>query len=126
MLDVAQEGLITGEKATLLQAAWRRRNVQGKFQTAVQELMEINGLIEDIEKREEELKAKGKAEAAAVLEANKAKGQAGKDAAANAKAAREAKKEEGKAAARAKREADLAAQAEKAAAKKAKKAAAKK
>ena len=76
--------------------------------------------------RKEELKAKGKADAAAVLEANKARGQAGKDAAANAKAAREAKKEEGKAAARAKREADLAAQAEKAAAKKAKKAAAKK
>ena len=46
MLDVAQEGQITSEKATVLQAAWRRRNVQGKFQTAVQEMMEINGLIE--------------------------------------------------------------------------------
>ena len=76
--------------------------------------------------RKEELKAKGKAEAAAVLEANKARGQAGKDAAANLKAAKAAKKEEGKAAARAKREADLAAQAEKKAAKAAKKAAAKK
>ena len=76
--------------------------------------------------RKEELKAKGKADAAAVLEANKARGQAGKDAAANLKAAKAAKKEEGKAASKAKREADLAAQAEKAAAKKAKKAAAKK
>lgn len=56
VLDVAQEGQITSEKATVLQAAWRRRNVQGKFQTAVQEMMEINGLIEDIEKKEEELK----------------------------------------------------------------------
>ena len=46
VLDVAQEGQITSEKATVLQAAWRRRNVQGKFQTAVQEMMEINGLIE--------------------------------------------------------------------------------
>ena len=76
--------------------------------------------------RKEELKAQAKAEAAAVLEANKAKGQAGKDAAAATKASIEAKKDEKKAAARAKREADLAAQAEKAAAKKAKKAAAKK
>ena len=46
VLDVAQESQITGESATTLQAAWRRRNVQGKFQTAVQEMMEINGLIE--------------------------------------------------------------------------------
>merc|ERR1740138_1670722 len=45
-------------KATVLQAAWRRRNVQGKFQTAVQEMMEINGLIEDIERKEMELKVK--------------------------------------------------------------------
>ena len=58
VLDVAQEGQITGEKATVLQAAWRRRNVQGKFQTAVQEMLEINGLIEDIEKKEEELKVR--------------------------------------------------------------------
>ena len=58
VLDVAQEGQITGEKATVLQAAWRRRNVQGKFQTAVQEMMEINGLIEDIERKEMELKVK--------------------------------------------------------------------
>ena len=63
MLDVAQEGQIVSEKATVLQAAWRRRNVQGKFQTAVQEMMEINGLIEDIEKKEEELKAKQEATA---------------------------------------------------------------
>jgi len=58
VLDVAQMGQITSEKATVLQAAWRRRNVQGKFQTAVQEMMEINGLIEDIEKKEQELAAK--------------------------------------------------------------------
>ena len=42
VLDVAQEAQITSEKAVTLQAAWRRRNVQGKFQTAVQEMMEIN------------------------------------------------------------------------------------
>ena len=29
VLDVSQEGTITSEKATVLQAAWRRRNVQG-------------------------------------------------------------------------------------------------
>ena len=76
--------------------------------------------------RKEELKAKGKADAAAVLEANKARAQKGKDTAANLKAAKAAKKEEGKAAARAKQEADIAKQAEKKAAKAAKKAAAKK
>ena len=43
VLDVAQEVHVGGEKATVLQAAWRRRNTQGKFQTAVQEMMEING-----------------------------------------------------------------------------------
>jgi hypothetical protein len=55
VLDVAQELQLSSEKATVLQAAWRRRNVQGKFQTAVQEMMEINGLIEEIEVKEQEL-----------------------------------------------------------------------
>jgi len=58
VLDVATDLQVKTEKSTKLQAAWRRRNVQGKFQTAVQEMMEINGLIEDIEKREHEIKAK--------------------------------------------------------------------
>mmetsp|Transcript_68630 Transcript_68630/g.153140 ORF Transcript_68630/g.153140 Transcript_68630/m.153140 type:complete len:507 (-) Transcript_68630:883-2403(-) len=58
VLDVAQELQTTSSKATVLQAAWRRRNVQGKFQTAVQEIMEINGLIEGIEEKERELKDK--------------------------------------------------------------------
>ena len=31
VLDVSQEGTITSEKATVLQAAWRRRNVQGTY-----------------------------------------------------------------------------------------------
>ena len=53
--------------------------------------------------RKEELKAKAKAEAAAVLEANKAKGQAGKDAAAATKAPIEAQKDEKKAAKAAKK-----------------------
>jgi len=55
VLDVAQELQIGNEKSTILQAAWRRRNTQGKFQTAVQEMMEINGLIEDIEAKESAL-----------------------------------------------------------------------
>ena len=41
VLDVAQELQMTSGKATVLQAAWRRRATQGKFQTAVQEMMEI-------------------------------------------------------------------------------------
>jgi len=69
VLDVAQEGQITSDKATVLQAAWRRRNVQGKFQTAVQEMMEINGLIEDIERKEEELKAKQELSALSIEKA---------------------------------------------------------
>jgi len=66
LLDVVREDDLTATKATTLQAAWRRRNVQGKFQTAVQEMMEINGLIEDIERREEELKVKQDASAAQI------------------------------------------------------------
>jgi hypothetical protein len=56
VLDVANQVQADSSKATVLQAAWRRRNVQGKFQTAVQEMMEINGLIEGIEEKERELK----------------------------------------------------------------------
>jgi len=56
VLDVAQDLQMKSGKATALQAAWRRRNVQGKFQTAVSEIMEINGLIEGIEEKERELK----------------------------------------------------------------------
>lgn len=55
VLDAAQDKQKNGEKATVLQAAWRRRNVQGKFQQAVGEMMEINGLIEGLEEREKEL-----------------------------------------------------------------------
>lgn len=43
------------DKATLLQASWKRRSVQGKFQSAVGELMEINGLIEGIADKEKDL-----------------------------------------------------------------------
>jgi len=71
VLDVAQELQISSEKATTIQTNWRRRNVQGKFQTAVQEMMEINGLIEDIEKREEELKQKQEQTALAIEKAVK-------------------------------------------------------
>merc|ERR1740138_611464 len=56
-------------KATVLQAAWRRRNVQGKFQTAVQEMMEINGLIEEIEQKEMEIQAKQDATALQIEKA---------------------------------------------------------
>ncbi|KAL1514997.1 hypothetical protein AB1Y20_004068 [Prymnesium parvum] len=56
VLDVAQELQMTSGKATVLQAAWRRRNTQGKFQTAVQEILEINGIIEGIEEKERDLK----------------------------------------------------------------------
>lgn len=69
VLDVATELSQTSEKATVLQAAWRRRNAQGKFQTAVEEMMEINGLIEDIELRESELKAKQDATGLAIEQA---------------------------------------------------------
>ena len=55
VLEVADEVQVGSEKATVLQAAWRRRNVQGKFQTAVQEMMEINGIIEGVEEKEKEL-----------------------------------------------------------------------
>jgi hypothetical protein len=71
VLDVAQELQTSGEKAVVLQAAWRRRNVQGKFQTAVQEMMEINGLIEDIETKEKELKERQDQTALAIEEAMK-------------------------------------------------------
>ena len=40
VLDVAQES----EKSTVLQAAWRRRNVQGKFQVAVKEMPNLTGV----------------------------------------------------------------------------------
>jgi len=69
VLDVATELQQSSEKATVLQAAWRRRNVQGKFQTAVQEMMEINGLIEDIEAREVDLKVKQDETALAIEKA---------------------------------------------------------
>jgi len=55
VLDAAQEKQKLSEKSTRLQAAWRRRNVQGKFQTAVGDMCEINGLIEGLEDREREL-----------------------------------------------------------------------
>ena len=55
VLDAAQDKQKNGEKATVLQAAWRRRHVQGKFQSAVSEMMEINGLIEGLAEREKEL-----------------------------------------------------------------------
>jgi len=69
VLDVATDLQQGAEKATVLQAAWRRRNVQGKFQTAVQEMMEINGLIEDIEAKESELKVKQEETALAIEKA---------------------------------------------------------
>jgi len=68
VLDVATEMQQNAGKATVLQAAWRRRNVQGKFQTAVQEMMEINGLIEDIEARETDLMQKADATAAQIAD----------------------------------------------------------
>ena len=52
VIEVAEELQVGNEKSTILQAAWRRRNTQGKFQTAVQEMMEINGLLEEIEAKE--------------------------------------------------------------------------
>ena len=55
VLDAAQERQKSSDKATKLQAAWRRRNVQGKFQLAVNDMMEINGLIEGLEERERAL-----------------------------------------------------------------------
>lgn len=55
VLDAAQDIQKSSNKATVLQAAWRRRNVQGKFQTAVNEMMEVNGLIESLEEREKQL-----------------------------------------------------------------------
>ena len=39
----------------MLQAAWKRRSVQGKFQQTVGEMMEINGLIEGIQEMEKDL-----------------------------------------------------------------------
>merc|ERR1719230_528444 len=74
VLDVAQRMEQNKEKATVLQAAWRRRNVQGKFQTAVQEMMEINGLIEDIEEREKDLKLKQDETALAIEQAMSSSG----------------------------------------------------
>ena len=38
-----------------MQASWKRRSVQGKFQSAVGELMEINGLIEGLSDKERDL-----------------------------------------------------------------------
>ena len=69
VLDVADEIQIGNEKSTILQAAWRRRNTQGKFQTAVQEMMEINGLIESLEERVKDLKVQQDS-TAAKIEAN--------------------------------------------------------
>ena len=72
MLDVANTFVTSGDKATVLQAAWRRRNVQGKFQTAVQEMMEINGLIEGIAEKESELQEKQQVTALKIEMAMKA------------------------------------------------------
>lgn len=55
VLDAAQEKQGLSDKATLLQASWKRRSVQGKFQSAVGELMDINGLIEGIADKEKDL-----------------------------------------------------------------------
>eukprot|EP00908_Phaeocystis_cordata_P008984 Transcript_1970.p2 GENE.Transcript_1970~~Transcript_1970.p2 ORF type:complete len:380 (-),score=161.42 Transcript_1970:779-1918(-) len=55
VLDAAQEKQGKSEKATVLQAAWKRRSVQGKFQQTVGEMMEINGLIEGIQEMEKDL-----------------------------------------------------------------------
>ena len=72
VLDVANQLCKENEKTTVLQAAWRRRNVQGKFQTAVQEMMEINGLIEGIEEKESELKDKQSSTALKIEQAMRA------------------------------------------------------
>lgn len=63
VLDVAQEDQIMNAQTTKLQAQWRKRNTQGKFQTAVQEMMEINSLIDELEQREAELAEKQEATA---------------------------------------------------------------
>lgn len=47
----------TNDQATKLQAAWRKRAVQSKFQLAVGEMVELNGLIDGLSERERELKA---------------------------------------------------------------------
>jgi len=74
VLDVAKQLQVTSDQATVLQAAWRRRNIQGKFQVAVQQKMEIEGLIEEIEQREDEVKVKQEQTAAALETAMKSKG----------------------------------------------------
>ena len=56
VLDVAGEKVTHDEATKMIQKNFRRRNVQGKFQTAVQEMMEINGLLEDLTEKEAELK----------------------------------------------------------------------
>ena len=55
VLDAANDRVKGNDKATMLQAAWRRRNVQAKFQTAVGEMMEIDGLLEELSERERDL-----------------------------------------------------------------------
>ena len=69
MLDVAQYEHTGGEKATVLQAAWRRRNTQGKFQVAVQEMMEIQGLISEVEALAMDAKAKQEQSQSAIAAA---------------------------------------------------------
>mmetsp|Transcript_24836 Transcript_24836/g.51963 ORF Transcript_24836/g.51963 Transcript_24836/m.51963 type:complete len:509 (-) Transcript_24836:455-1981(-) len=69
VLNAAQDVQKSTEQATRLQAAWRRRNVQGKFQAAVNELMEVNGLIEGLEERERELSERQERTALKIEEA---------------------------------------------------------
>jgi len=73
VLDVAKGLQVTSDQATVLQAAWRRRNTQGRFQVLVQQKMEIEGLIEELEVREQEVAAKQE-QTAAQLEAAMKKG----------------------------------------------------
>mmetsp|Transcript_35853 Transcript_35853/g.117981 ORF Transcript_35853/g.117981 Transcript_35853/m.117981 type:complete len:297 (-) Transcript_35853:58-948(-) len=68
VLDAAQDKQQKGDKVTVLQAAWRRRNVQGKFQQTVSEMMEINGLIEGLAEREKELEEEAAAWEAKQME----------------------------------------------------------
>ena len=55
VLDAANDRVKGNDKATMLQSAWRRRNVQAKIQTAVGEMMEIDGLLEELSERERDL-----------------------------------------------------------------------
>ena len=59
------------DMATLLQASWKRRSVQGKFQQTVGELMEINGLIEGLADKERDLEERQTATALKIEKAMK-------------------------------------------------------